>query len=288
MLMKHKCGFPLASIRAIVLCLFFVSQAAKSQQDTAQTVASANIAEIYLLRPEDPSSRFKFPVKLGSEEIGAISPRGYAIIHVEPGRHKIQVEPTAAAVMFSNIAGSIATVELECKAGERYYISYTTRSDSNWVDLAAVAIGIALKTRVGGSERRRGGLNLVSSETGRQFVNRHALAFVHGRAWPADLPDVVETIDVPDGKNMAELHNAILAAAQKYSWTIQGDTLGKLILHQANKRWDCTLAIVYNANNIYIHCASARNGKKAVPSGWIANMRAGILDGLGVERKRRR
>lgn len=226
------------------------------------TTAPDAPAQIYLFRPTSPPAARDANVCLDGKKIGEIFVRRYAVIQVPPGRHKLTMS-------FWDIKDK--SVEWDCEPGKRYYISYTSLMGGIPVP-APLFVTFFIDPE----------MELVPEPVARRHINTFALAFTHGMKFAPGLPDVAEIIDVPDGKQAGEIHDTILDTARRYGWTLKEDTPGRVVIHQASKRWDCTFVIMYDTKAVFIHSDSKSSGKKAVPQGWIGNMKKGILRGLGV------
>jgi hypothetical protein len=104
----------------------------------------------------------------------------------------------------------------------------------------------------------------------------------------------VESIPTPEGvaghyvgsvalsgdHSMEELHDAIILAAKKREWIIKSDMPERIILNLVHRKYDSTLTLDFDLDEVRIFSDSCRiKGKKRKPKdpkGWIKNIKKDI------------
>lgn len=87
---------------------------------------------------------------------------------------------------------------------------------------------------------------------------------------------------VPAGLNINEVERSMLEAAIGRAWTIKSKEDGKVVIFLENGRWVSLLTLVYDTKEVRIHSNSTRNGKAALPEGWIKFIKQDLTKSLNT------
>ncbi|MBK9989810.1 MAG: DUF2846 domain-containing protein [Verrucomicrobia bacterium] len=149
----------------LLLLLFFCGCETPPSQSAIQPPRrlGADAATIYLLRTPGPGVLISGIIKVDGFEVGRMKHSTYCIIHVTPGKHKIEYTKPGWTLEFG------AKADIMCQAGCSYYMIYGSR-------MAITSFG----GPAGATFSNQGDMFTVSEAEGKATMAELSLAFTYG------------------------------------------------------------------------------------------------------------